>query len=107
MLEHDVELLVILDEKQMSLEQSSLFTALDLQQLLATAENLNFDQMMVEIVQVPANFQDGVDFNVSVASVLGGFSLPCGSTTRPAGGSPLDARQVPMCFLRQDTLSIS
>lgn len=55
MSEHDAELLKILDEHNTSPEQAP-SSALDFQQLTATAENPNFDQMLAEIADLPASF---------------------------------------------------
>ena len=82
MSDHDAELLKILDEHNTSPEQAT-STALDLQQLTATAENPDFDQMMAEIADLPASFWDAPAFSV-------GDSV--GGTVEPAGCSPSGSR---------------
>jgi hypothetical protein len=55
MSKHDAKLLQILDKKQTSLGQV-IPSTLDLEQLATTAENPNFDQILAEIVDLPASF---------------------------------------------------
>jgi hypothetical protein len=92
MSEHDAELLQILDEKQTSPEQTAP-SALDLEQLAATAENPNFDQMLAELADLPASYWDGPAFSAGVAGDgSGGLPSPGGHTVEPAGGSPSGSR---------------
>lgn len=90
MSEHDAELLAILDEKKSSPEQVFPSSALDLQQLAATAENPDFDRILSEIDQMPAAFWDVPDASFFGAS--GGSSSPVGGIVEPAGGSPSGSR---------------
>jgi hypothetical protein len=87
MSEHDAELLQILDEKQTSPEQASP-SALDFEQLAATADHPNFDQMLAEIADFPVSFWDDPGFAVSSLSAVQGSSSPAGNTVERAGGSP-------------------
>lgn len=91
MSEHDSELLAILDEKKSSPEQASSSSALDLQQLAATAENPDFDRILLEIDQMPAAFWDVPDVSL-LGGVSGGSPSPVGGTVEPAGGSPSGSR---------------
>lgn len=93
MSKHDAELLRILDEQQSSPGQAT--PALDLEQLAATAENPNFDQMLAEIVDLPSSFWDGPSlsgFGASLPSAVQESVSPPGNTSVPAGGSPSSSR---------------
>jgi hypothetical protein len=59
MLEHDAELLQILDEKKSSKQPDP---AAEIKQLAATSENPNFNQMITEINQMPPSFWENFDF---------------------------------------------
>jgi exonuclease VII large subunit len=72
MSEHDAELLWILDEKKSS-EQPD--PAAEIEQLAVTSENPDFNQMMIEIDQMPPSFWENFDF-------------PLNSTVERVGGSP-------------------
>jgi exonuclease VII large subunit len=76
MSEHDAELLRILDEKKSS-EQPD--PAAEIEQLAATSENPDFNQMMTEIDQMPPSFWENFDF-------------PSNSTVERVGGSPSGSR---------------
>ena len=92
MSEHDAELLQILDEKQTSPEQTAP-SALDLEQLAATAENPNFDQILAELADLPASYWDGPAFSAGVAGDgSGGLPSPSGYTIKLVGSSPLGSR---------------
>lgn len=67
---HDTELLQILDEK--SSKQSDL-PVVEVQQLAATSENPEFNQMVVELDQMPLSFWDDLDL-----SSAGNLALPNG-----------------------------
>ena len=67
---HDTELLQILDEK--SSKQSDL-PVIEVQQLAATSENPEFNQMVVELDQMPLSFWDDLDL-----SSAGNLALPNG-----------------------------
>ena len=70
MYNHDTELLQILDEK--SSKQSDL-PVIEVQQLAATSENPEFNQMVVELDQMPLSFWDDLDL-----SSAGNLALPNG-----------------------------
>ena len=67
---HDTELLQILDEK--SSKQSDL-PVVEVQQLAATSENPEFNQMVAELDQMPPSFWDDLDL-----SSAGNLALPDG-----------------------------
>jgi hypothetical protein len=59
MLEYDAELLQILDKKKSSKQPNP--TA-EIKQLAATSKNPDFNQMMMEIDQMPPSFWENFDF---------------------------------------------
>ena len=70
MLEHDTELLQILDEKSSEQPDPSVE---EVQQLAATSDNpSDFNQILEELSAVPSSFWESVDLSV------GGIPLPSG-----------------------------
>ena len=59
MSEYDADLLQILDKKKSSNQPNPTTKA---QQLAMTSNNPNFNQMMVEINQMPPSFQENFNF---------------------------------------------